>query len=158
MKHNQHEIPRLRKTAAEWGADTVEIKTTQIYTDAQAAQYLPKLKELSRYERRAQGWETKRRYQNCRRLWFSTMIDWNGNVVPCCFDKDEVFVFGNALTQDFAAIWHGEAYNSFRKVLLTHGREYEMCRNCTEGLKSYYWKLERVERAHSRAGIQSNGG
>ncbi len=63
MKHNQHEIPRLRKTASAWGADTVEIKTTQIYTDAQAAEFLPELKELWRYERRAKGWETKRRYQ-----------------------------------------------------------------------------------------------
>ncbi|MCC6476363.1 radical SAM protein, partial [bacterium] len=78
MKHNQHEIPYLRAKAKEWGADSVEIKTTQIYTDQQAADYLPDSEELRRYERKGQRWETKRRYQSCKRLWYSTMIDWNG--------------------------------------------------------------------------------
>lgn len=145
MKHNQHEIPYLRAKAKEWGADTVEIKTAQVYTDYQAAQYLPDMEELRRYERQGQRWETKRRYQSCKRLWFSTMIDWNGNVVPCCFDKDEQFLMGNALSQDFKTIWHGEKYNSFRTKLIRHGRVEEMCRNCTEGLKSYYIPLSKLE-------------
>ena len=146
MKHNEHEIPRLRKVVAQWGADKVEIKTTQIYTDEQADQYLPELEELRRYERRSQRWETKRTYQSCKRLWFSTMIDWNGTVVPCCFDKDEDFQMGNALTQDFAEIWHSASYNDFRRELITKGRVKEMCRNCTEGLKSYYIPLDKLER------------
>lgn len=145
MKHNQHEIPYLRAKAKEWGADSVEIKTTQVYTDDQASQYLPDLEELRRYERKGQEWETKRTYQSCKRLWFSTMIDWNGNVVPCCFDKDEQFLMGNALTQDFRDIWHGERYNAFRTKLITKGRVEEMCRNCTEGLKSYYVPLDELE-------------
>ena len=146
MKHNEHEISHLRKVAAQWGADTVEIKTTQIYTDEQAAQYLPDMEELRRYERKSQRWETKRTYQSCKRLWFSTMIDWNGTVVPCCFDKDEDLPMGNALTQDFGEIWHSHLYHDFRRELITKGRVKEMCRNCTEGLKSYYIPLEKLER------------
>jgi radical SAM protein with 4Fe4S-binding SPASM domain len=145
MKHNEHEIPHLRRVAAEWGADSVEIKTTQIYTDDQAAQYLPEMEELRRYERKSQRWETKRTYQSCKRLWFSTMIDWNGTVVPCCFDKDEDLPMGNALKQDFGEIWHAPLYNEFRLELITKGRVKEMCRNCTEGLKSYYVPLEKLE-------------
>jgi radical SAM protein with 4Fe4S-binding SPASM domain len=145
MKHNQHEIPRLRTVAAEWGADKVEIKTTQIYTDEQATSYLPDAEELRRYERVGQRWETKRSYQSCKRLWFSTMIDWNGTVVPCCFDKDEDFPMGNALTQEFGEIWHSRGYNAFRRSMITKGRREEMCRNCTEGLKSYYIRLSRLE-------------
>jgi radical SAM protein with 4Fe4S-binding SPASM domain len=145
MKHNEHEIPKLRKTASAWGADEVEIKTTQICSDKQANEFLPDAEELRRYERRGQRWETKRRYQSCKRLWFSTMIDWNGTVVPCCFDKDEDFKMGNVLTEDFGKIWRGAAYNRFRKTLLRNGRVAEMCRNCTEGLKSYYLPLKRIE-------------
>ncbi len=145
MKHNQHEIPYLRAKAKEWGADSVEIKTTQIYTDEQAADYLPDAEELRRYQRVGEKWDTKRRYQSCKRLWYSTMIDWNGNVVPCCFDKDEQFLMGNALTQDFRDIWHGEKYNAFRTQLIKYGRVEEMCRNCTEGLKSYYIPLDKLE-------------
>lgn len=144
MKHNEHEIPRLRETAAEWGADDVEIKTTQIYSDAQANQYLPGMEELRRYERRGRTWETKRRYQSCKRLWFSVMIDWNGTVVPCCFDKDEDFNMGNALTEDFGKIWRSKRYQEFRRKLIRRGRIEEMCLNCTEGLKSYYLPLKRL--------------
>ncbi len=145
MKHNEHEIPMLRRKAIEWGADAVEIKTTQIYSDEQAEKYLPEMKELTRYERKGQRWETRRRYQSCKRLWLSTVIDWNGTVVPCCFDKDEDFILGNALMEDFGEIWRGEAYNKFRETLLTQGRMLDMCRNCTEGLKSYYVPLRKLE-------------
>jgi len=146
MKHNQHEIPYLRAKAKEWGADTVEIKTTQVYTDQQAADYLPDIEELRRYERKGKRWETKRTYQSCKRLWFSTMIDWDGTVVPCCFDKDEGFRMGNAVEQDFAEIWRGSRYQRFRKQLIRRGRVEEMCRNCTEGLRSYYIPLGKLER------------
>ena len=145
MKHNEHEIPMLRRKAAEWGADSVEIKTTQVYGEEQAEKFLPKVKELTRYERKGKRWETRRRYQSCKRLWFSTMIDWNGTVVPCCFDKDEEFILGNALMEDFGEIWTGAAYNKFREALITEGRILDMCQNCTEGLKSYYVPLRKLE-------------
>jgi radical SAM protein with 4Fe4S-binding SPASM domain len=146
MKHNQHEIPYLRAKAKEWGADTVEIKTTQVYTQRQYDDYLPDMEALRRYERKGKEWETKRTYQSCKRLWFSTMIDWNGNVVPCCFDKDEEFLMGNAIKEDFGEIWHNEKYNLFRRQLIVKGRKAAMCRNCTEGLKSYYIPLNKLER------------
>lgn len=146
MKHNEHELSQLRKAAADWGADKVEIKTTQIYSEAQAETFLPETEELRRYERRGQRWETKRRYQSCKRLWFSVMIDWNGTVVPCCFDKDEDYNMGNALTQDFGEIWQSAAFNQFRMKLIREGRIAEMCRNCTEGLKSHYLPLSQIER------------
>lgn len=145
MKHNQHELLHLRKTAAAWGADTVEIKTTQIYTDTQAEKFLPDIEELRRYERKSQRWETKRARQSCRRLWFSTVIDWDGTVVPCCFDKDEEFPMGNALLQDFSEIWRGAGYKKMRRLLLKQGRARDMCHNCTEGLASYYLKPDRIE-------------
>ncbi|MBI5058985.1 SPASM domain-containing protein [candidate division KSB1 bacterium] len=161
MKHNEHEIPYLRKTAAGWGADSVEIKTTQVYTDQQAADYLPGLESLRRYQRIGERWETKRRYQSCKRLWFSTMIDWNGTVVPCCFDKDEDYPMGNALHQDFREIWHSQLYNDLRTTLIREGRVKEMCQNCTEGLKSYYVPLTKLEKlaegGFNRTGIGEAG-
>jgi radical SAM protein with 4Fe4S-binding SPASM domain len=144
MKHNEHEIPFLHRKAEEWGADSIEIKTTQIYSDEQAEKFLPGMKELTRYERKGKRWETRRSYQSCKRLWLSTVIDWSGNVVPCCFDKDEDFVLGNALMEDFEEIWSGAAYNQFRNTLLTQGRVLDMCQNCTEGLKSYYIPLKKM--------------
>ena len=157
MKHNEREIPHLRRTAAEWGADTVEIKTAQVYTSDQAEEYLPDARELRRYEKRGQKWETRRRYQSCRRLWFSTVIDWNGTVVACCFDKDEDYPMGNALREDFRSIWRGRTYNALRTKLLREGRALEMCRNCTEGLKTFYLPLRKIEslRAATDEGVSA---
>jgi radical SAM protein with 4Fe4S-binding SPASM domain len=146
MKHNEHELPHLKNAASEWGADKIEIKTTQIYNSAQADEFLPETEEMRRYERKGERWETKRRHESCKRLWFSVMIDWNGNVVPCCFDKDEDFKMGNALEEDFGNIWRCAAYQRFRATLLREGRIFEMCLNCTEGLRNQYLPLTKVER------------
>ncbi len=138
MKHNEHELPFLRSAAEQWGADGVEIKTTQVYTEKQAERFLPTDVALSRYRRQGEQWETRRRYQTCRRLWFSCQVDWDGTVVPCCFDKNEDFVMGNILQSSFSEIWHGERFRQFRQSLLTCGRVLDMCRNCTEGLETFY--------------------
>ncbi|MBU1937063.1 radical SAM protein [bacterium] len=144
MKHNEHELPDVKIRAAEWGADAVEIKTTQIYSEEDAEKFLPENLHLSRYQRREKGWEVQRRYQNCRRLWFSCQIDWDGTVVPCCFDKDEEVVMGNLHEAPLAEIWRGKKYQQLRHLLLTQGRILEMCRNCTEGLKTFYVSRLRI--------------
>lgn len=149
MKHNQHELPQLQIKAEEWGADCVEIKTTQVYTSEEAEQFLPGDPRLSRYEQRGRAWEVRRRRESCHRLWFSCQIDWDGTVVPCCFDKDEQFVMGDIHQQPLAEIWRGERYQRFRQLLLTHGRAPEMCRNCTEGLEALYVSRHRLRPANT---------
>ncbi|MFH1011496.1 MAG: radical SAM protein [bacterium] len=143
MKHNEHELPLLRSAAREWGADRIEIKTTQVYTEKQAERFLPRDPRFSRYRRAGEQWETRRRYQTCHRLWFSCQIDWDGTVVPCCFDKNEEFTVGNIHQDSFAKIWRGEKFQRFRGLLLTRGRVPDMCRNCTEGLETFYVSLRR---------------
>jgi radical SAM protein with 4Fe4S-binding SPASM domain len=138
MKHNEQELPFVHAAATKWGADRIEMKTTQVYTEKQAERFLPRDVGLSRYRRQGERLETRRRYQTCRRLWFSCQIDWDGTVVPCCFDKNEDFVMGNILQSSFAEIWRGERFQQFRQSLLTGGRTFEMCRNCTEGLETFY--------------------
>jgi len=138
MKHNEAELPQLEAKARQWGADCVEIKTTQVYTNEEAEQFLPRDLRLSRYHRQGQRWEVRRRRESCRRLWFSCQIDWDGTVVPCCFDKDEEFVMGNVHQEPLAEIWRGRPYQRLRQSLLTHGRTLDMCLNCTEGLKTFY--------------------
>jgi radical SAM protein with 4Fe4S-binding SPASM domain len=144
MKHNEAELPQLEARAREWGADCVEIKTTQVYSSEEAEQFLPQNPRLSRYHRQGQRWEVRRRRESCRRLWFSCQVDWDGTVVPCCFDKDEEFVMGNIRQESLAKIWRGKPYQRLRQSLLTHGRTLDMCLNCTEGLKTFYISRHRL--------------
>jgi radical SAM protein with 4Fe4S-binding SPASM domain len=68
-------------------------------------------------------------------MWHSSVITWDGRVVPCCFDKDAKYVMGDLRRQSFRDIWFSKAYESFRAGLLRSRAEIEMCRNCTEGTK-----------------------
>ena len=54
-------------------------------------------------------------------------------MVPCCFDKDAHHVLGDLRTHSFHELWHSDAYNDFRRQLLTARSSIEMCRNCSEG-------------------------
>ncbi len=81
---------------------------------------------------------TERKRDACRRLWFSTVINWDGSVVPCCFDKDGDFVMGNILQESLEHIWRGRRYRAFRNAVLRNRAGIAMCRNCTEGLRKLF--------------------
>ena len=81
---------------------------------------------------------TERKRDSCRRLWFSTVINWDGSVVPCCFDKDGDFVMGNILQESLEHIWRGRRYRAFRNAVLRNRAGIAMCRNCTEGLRKLF--------------------
>ena len=63
------------------------------------------------------------------------MITWDGQVVPCCFDKDAQHAMGSVAEQSFAQVWQSEAYQNFRAAVLRSRSEIEMCQNCSEGVK-----------------------
>ncbi len=62
-------------------------------------------------------------------------MTWDGDIVPCCFDKDAKYVMGNIHQQSFKDIWNGQKYHEFRAQLFQNRKEIDICRNCTEGLK-----------------------
>ena len=67
------------------------------------------------------------------------MINWNGDVAPCCFDKDVDFGMGQAFGNDsFRSIWRGKPYMDFRAKILRDRNATEMCRNCSEGYRGMF--------------------
>lgn len=70
----------------------------------------------------------------CYRMWTSTYITCNGNVLPCCIspfstsDYDGL-VLGNVFHTPFAEIWNGQRYVERRAALHT-GRPLEPCEQC----------------------------
>jgi radical SAM protein with 4Fe4S-binding SPASM domain len=54
---------------------------------------------------------------------FSTMIvDWNGEVTPCCAVFGQHYRLGNLLEQDLEAVWNGEPLRNCRNFLLNYGK------------------------------------
>jgi radical SAM protein with 4Fe4S-binding SPASM domain len=68
-------------------------------------------------------------------MWSSAVITVNGELVPCCFDKDANHKIGNLKKESFNTIWFGNVYNNFRNKILSGREEIEICKNCSEGSK-----------------------
>ncbi len=140
FRHNLKQIKRAKQLAKEWGADRIVFKTAQLedLRREEGFQWLPRPRRLRRYEYRNGRWDLRRRRSFfCDRLFSSAVVLWDGCVVPCCFDKDGEFVLGNAAEEGFPAVWHGEAYQRFRREWI-EGKRPSMCANCTEGLRGLY--------------------
>jgi hypothetical protein len=70
-------------------------------------------------------------------MWHSCVITWDGNVVPCCFDKDAQHKLGTLKTFSLKEIWLNDAYKKFRSAILKGRKEIDICTNCSEGTKVY---------------------
>ncbi len=139
VKPNQHQIEEVNTLAQEIGIDEVVFKTAQVYDYENGNDLIPTLEKYSRYRRKPNGkYAIKNELLNrCWRMWQSCVVTWDGNIVPCCFDKDADHVMGNLETQNFKDIWNGESYQAFRTQLLSSRQKIEMCKNCTEGSKVF---------------------
>ena len=137
VKPNEHEIPKIKRLAREYGVNKLVFKTAQIYDYTNGNELIPTIDKYSRYRLNHDGtYSIKSKLENkCWKMWQSCVITWDGQVIPCCFDKDASHSMGNVSGQSFNEIWHSSTYNKFRKSILTSRSEIEICKNCTEGLK-----------------------
>jgi radical SAM protein with 4Fe4S-binding SPASM domain len=145
---NEHQLKQIRSMAREAGVDRLEIKTAQIEAPQDGHPLLtqdPALRRYDRVENRDKGpgserWAIRNPMKDeCRRMWEGAVVTWDGRVVPCCFDKDAEHEMGqlNADGRGFFEIWHGEAYRKFRQSIFSNRKGIDICRNCTEGMKSH---------------------
>ncbi|MEN2282934.1 radical SAM/SPASM domain-containing protein [Algoriphagus sp. SE2] len=131
---NEHQIPDLKYWARKMKVDELQFKTTQIYDYEEGSELIPSDLGYSRYIPAGDGkWKLKRKLENkCWRMWQGAVVTWDGQVVPCCFDKDANHVMGELKNQSLIAIWNSKAYQTFRNQLFLDRSEIEICRNCTE--------------------------
>lgn len=130
FKHTENHKKEIQDIGIQYGADIVLFKTAQFY-DEQNIEMLPSTKN-SRYNLTNGKLEIKNKQKNkCWKMWCSCIVAWNGNVLPCCFDKNHTFTFGNCLNTDIKTIWFSEKYKHFRTLIHTNRKSIEMCQNCT---------------------------
>lgn len=138
VKPNEHQIRDVKDLAREIGVDDVWYKTAQVYdykTDPN--QLIPTLEKFSRYRKTDDGeYRQKNKLNNhCWKLWHANVITWDGQVVPCCFDKDAKHRLGDLKTQSFKDIWRNNHYRHFRKQLMNGRKNIDICANCSEGTR-----------------------
>lgn len=142
VRPNEQQVPEVYRLAKEIGVDEVKLKTAQIYDFEKGNRLIPSIGKYSRYEELPDGtFKIKNELLNqCWKMWHSSVMTWDGRVVPCCFDKDAQHQMGDLNTHSFSEIWQQERYQNFRSRLLQSRKEIDICTNCSEGTR--VWAAE----------------
>lgn len=137
VKPNEHQVDEVLQMAKELEVDEVRLKTAQVYDYENGNPLIPTNEKYARYKKLPNGkFVLKNRMEDhCWRMWSSCVITWDGQVVPCCFDKDASYKLGKMEEKPFSEIWNSEEYNQFRKNVLTDRKSIDICSNCSEGTK-----------------------
>lgn len=152
LKTNQHEWSAFKKQYRQLGATNLSFKTAQVTNTDNYATFVPENEKFARYRRLPDGtYQLRRRLSNrCLRLWRGAVITAEGHVLPCCFDKAELFPYGRLMLQQsttnhsvekqnyqsetsssLLSVWLSDAAMSFRQRLLCSRKLISICQNCT---------------------------
>lgn len=137
VRPNEHQVDEVRRLASALGMDGVWLKTAQVYDYANDPhQLIPQTERFSRYRIDEAGKTIPKNNMpnHCWKMWHSNVVTWDGQVVPCCFDKDAKHVMGKLGETDMQEIWKGKKYREFRQELMKSRKNIDICSNCSEGI------------------------
>lgn len=83
----------------------------------------PDLTDLGEFERLPPG-------MPCPFPWQYLVVQWNGDVVPCCRDLNAENRLGSVLETPLLEIWNGPAYRDFRRCMADGDNLSKLCRRC----------------------------
>jgi radical SAM protein with 4Fe4S-binding SPASM domain len=150
MKHNEHQKEDMKRLAKDLHVDIYYEKTVDI--DGEDPEFQDMAKELlpndlafSRYSQGKGGiFSLKGDLLNyCSWIYRTMVINSDGTVVPCSYDRYSRYVMGNAFTEDIEMIWNNEKYRSFRKNIAAGRKSLPVCHACPEGrgyLGAFLWR------------------
>jgi len=65
-------------------------------------------------------------------MWTSPVITWDGFMLPCCFDKNAAYSYGNLNQSSFWEVWKGEKAMLFRQKVFYQIPSPKICLTCIE--------------------------
>lgn len=74
-------------------------------------------------------------FMPCPFPWQYLVVQYNGDIVPCCRDYNGELALGNVNKNTLKEIWNGEAYGEFRQRMAAGRSLSKFCREC---LSIYY--------------------
>lgn len=135
LKTNEHQMDEMKRLAKSLNVDKLTFKTAQLSDFEDGNDLMPTKNKYSRYKKSKDGkFRLKGKQPNrCWRMWSGAVVNVNGEVLPCCFDKKSENSFGNIKENSFAECWHSKKGSDFREKIFQNRKQFEMCRNCTSG-------------------------
>jgi radical SAM protein with 4Fe4S-binding SPASM domain len=139
MKHNENQIKEMKQLAKDLGVDRLMIKNIEVRSLEEAREWLPDEEKYRRYDYSGDSYKVKNAEKtSCPRPWFSALINWDGSVVPCCFDKNGQYAMGNVNdSSGFDMIWRGAPFKKFRDRLVKDRQSIDLCSNCNMGFGDF---------------------
>ncbi len=136
MRHNEHEVEEFHRLAKEIGVDGSEVVLPCVRDKVQAKLFMPENEAYWQYDKTL--FETKGVLapkvdlgNSCWWIWHSTVITWDGRVLPCCRDPHGQYVMGNVFQEPLARIWNNAKYRAYRAKILTAQSQIDICRLCS---------------------------
>ena len=76
--------------------------------------------------------ENKKIDEVCLRPSNQLVVNWKGNVLLCCNDYYEKYVFGNVKDEPILKIWNNDKFKKYREILKMKGgrKKINICKNC----------------------------
>ncbi len=122
FRHNEHEIEQITELTRDLGVELVINKNRldmgkEIFEDVKDAiernsKWIPKDPRYSPFDMEK---KEKKKSRPCRELWKTTVINWDGSVLPCCAVYGEKYRFGNIFEKPFSDIWNNDKYIAARE-------------------------------------------
>ena len=129
LKSNEHEWRAFRKEYKALGADRLVFKTAQLYDYRHGHPLMPSEPRYRRYEQHEDGlWYRKPLSKGCFRVWSGVVIAANGDVLPCCYDKDHAHAYGNIRTASLRELFTGPKAQAFRAQAMLQNPK--ICQEC----------------------------
>lgn len=136
MKHNQHQLEDMKKFAAKVRVDVFSVKTLHLYGSEfqkEAEEFLTD-SSLTRYKIEDGRPNLLGKMRNkCDRIYYSLVVNSDGDVVSCNYDIYSQFIMGNVFKEKVKDIWRGDKYQNFRKTLRHNRKSISICSVCPEG-------------------------
>ncbi|MGN1240000.1 MAG: radical SAM/SPASM domain-containing protein, partial [Paludibacteraceae bacterium] len=144
LRSNAFERRLLRKAYRRLGADRLTFKTAQFYNYRYGNPLMPTSERERRYEQCADGtyrlkrtplrrlWQHLTGVSPCYRLWAGCVLTTDGDVLPCCYDKQHTHAYGNIHAASLATIFQSKQADTFRQTAIRapFPQAPEMCQNC----------------------------
>ena len=128
LSTTENEVDEIKLLSKSLGVRRLVFKKAQFYDD-----YLvPRNPKNLRYKRNSFGkLVLKAKLKNkCWRLFSTIVIDVDGNVPACCFDKSAKYSFGNLKYARLNDVWLGSKAMKFRQTILKNRKGVDICNNC----------------------------
>jgi len=126
MDDNIHEIENFRKEWLLENPSEIRIKPFGTFSGQHE-----QIARLAAMEHRYQPKKVKTK-PPCYYLWKSVLVQWDGEVVPCCRDYDSKIVLGDLNKQTLLEVWHGGGMIKLREDHLRGRFKNGLCNNCTD--------------------------